>query len=85
MVADRTTIWLVKYGHNVHRAAVAHAHNPIADYREFDPSATVEIFEMLAVSDLSTLLESRAAEGHPLIDPVIIDLLHRIRGQETCT
>lgn len=76
---DRTTIWLVKYGHHAHRAAVAHAHNPIADYRKFDPNATVEIFEMLAVSELVSLLEAAPAS------PEITALLHRIRGhQETC-
>lgn len=83
---DRTTIWLVKYGHHAHRAAVAHAHNPIADYKKFDPNATVETFEMLAVSELTSLLESRVTESRQGIDSAIIDLLHRIRGyQETCT
>ncbi|MBZ0086487.1 MAG: hypothetical protein K8F33_00060 [Thermomonas sp.] len=83
---DRTTIWLVKYGHHAHRAAVAHAHNPIADYKKFDPNATVETFEMLAVSELVSLLEARVAESHQRIDSAIIDLLHRIRGyQEICT
>ncbi|MBS0228848.1 MAG: hypothetical protein JSS23_09160 [Proteobacteria bacterium] len=83
---DRTTIWLVKYGHHAHRAAVAHAHNPIADYRKFDPNATVETFEMLAVSELVSLLEARVVGAHPAIDPAITDLLHRIHGhRETCT
>lgn len=77
---DRTTIWLVKYGRGDYRAAVAHAHNPIADYRKFDPTATVETFEMLAVSELVNHLETHA-QATPEIDA----LLHRIRGhQEAC-